>query len=142
MRSNGSPDVPGGGWQVAAADGSGQGANVEKGTGPLAVGTDGDQLPLLGKWGSMTSPGRSEVGLGCKVTEGGKRGGGGEDETAKVYDESRRPRTGMRRSHCATAKTGTGKESHCAIMTTKTGGGDRTVRSRRLMKVALRDNKN
>ena len=64
-----------------------------------------DQLPLLGKWGSMTSPGRSEVGLGCKVTEGGGKRDRGEDETAKVYDESRRPRTETRESHCATAKT-------------------------------------
>ena len=38
----------------------------------------------------------------------------------------------MRESHCATAKTRTGKESHCAIMTTKTGGGDRTARQREL----------
>ena len=75
----------------------------------------------------MTSPGRSEVGLGCKVTEGGKRGRGGEDETAKVYDESRRLRTETRESHCATAKTGIKDESHCAIMTTKTGGGPHCV---------------
>ena len=59
------------------------------------------------------------------------------DETVKIYDESRRPRTGMRRSHCATAKTGTGKESHCVIMTTKTVGRT-ALRDRELNVTALR----
>ena len=44
--------------------------------------------------------------------------------------EDREPERGG--SHCATAKTGIKDESHCAIMTTKTGGGDRTARQREL----------
>ena len=58
------------------------------------------------------------------------------DETAKIYDESQRPRTGSRESHCATAKTGTRGESHCVIMTTKTRGGT-ALRDRELNVTAL-----